>query len=166
MNEFKIPVPLIITNTDFLFNLYTKSFDNSFIKFTKIKTFNNTFSKYIFSQINSVNINKIIKVSKFNNATGSDGVIQISSFSTVIINQSGKINANECGPNETLMELHGNVDNKENESLLMYGTYTGKDIQKHDCTKYGGGIIEIISRNGDIINKGILTNVGTNNNYS
>eukprot|EP01084_Bolivina_argentea_P008775 16416_1 len=171
MNEFKIPIiPLIGTNTDFVCNLYVKPLNNPSIKFMKIKTFNNTSSKYIFSQMNSVNINKIIKVPKFNKKTCSGGVIQISSYSTVIINQSGKLDANECGSNAPLNELYGNDDNKDNDLLLMYGGFIRKDIRKHDYHEYGGGlgggIIEIISRNGDIINEGILTNIGTNNNYS
>ena len=107
------------------------------------------------------------------------GQIKICYESTMIISQKSIIDASEYGNKKStefdksretknkklsISNEEEKVNMDENAIIMVKpGSYLGGD---DDNSGRGGGIIWLESKNGDIINNGIIKSIGTNNNYS
>eukprot|EP01084_Bolivina_argentea_P184382 318006_1 len=164
VNQFNIS--LHDKNTDFVYNLYveplTKATSSSM---QLIKRF--VKNRYIFNQTEPLYINKTINLTPFDKYYGVHGVIQIYCSSSIIIEETGKINGDECGFDREFTNLFSDnhdSDQKNDRLLLKYGQYIGdnkdNDEDNNKDNGFGGGIIELISMK-EIVNKGEICCIGS-----
>eukprot|EP01084_Bolivina_argentea_P315930 547505_1 len=166
LEEFKIPIR--DTKISFCHNILAKPRNLlNWITITSV-----TSSQCVCKTNKELHINSVMKVPQFNVSNDENGVIQIFSKSTIIIDKHGKVDAIGCGltaiDTVTYKRYLTNTDNKR---ILQYANDSQQDhkTSSEDKTssvdEHGGGIIEIISLK-DIINNGTICASNLDASYS